>query len=67
MRTHTYSPPSVTVVNPGDGNRLIISTWQDGEQVILVLSEAAAKEVGRLLVSATVETFSELPPGIAGL
>ena len=67
MKVHTYSPPKVHVVPTEDGNRLLVAEFEDGEQIVLVLAEAAAKEVGRLLVSPAIATYTELPPGVAGL
>ena len=67
MKVHTYAPTSVQVLVPGDGNRCIVGTWPDGEQVVLVLAEDTAKVVGEQLTSTAVEVYSQLPPGIIPL
>ncbi len=61
-KMHTYAPPTVEVATPGDGNKLIVGTWPDGETVVLVLAESTAKTIGEMLLAPSVLVTGKLPP-----
>ena len=61
MKVHTYAPPSVQVAVPGDGNRLIVGSWPDGEQVVFMLTEEVAKFVGEKLTASGIQVASSMP------
>lgn len=67
MKVHTYVPASINVGAAEDGNRLLVASFADGEQIVIVIAPEAAKEVGRMLTSPTVQTFSDSDLGGLGL
>jgi hypothetical protein len=65
MRQHVYTPPTINVIAPGDGNRVLHCSWPSGEEeIMLVLLEETAKEIGKLLQAPSIALATELPPGV---
>ena len=60
-RTTIVRPERLQVAVDEEGNRLLVGTFSDGDEVVLVMAETAAKEIGRALMSATLTIADSLP------
>ena len=63
-KEHTYIPDGIEVLDPGDGNKVIVNVLGDDEIIMIVLSDTAARAVAEKLIAKGLVLAKDLPaPG----